>query len=640
MSLSQRLLIILILVMSIGGLISAGFIVEEDQSFSLKESKQTSSSPSDTLFQDAYHFFEYLRAETGVYRDAARFEGAQFHPASTATTGMGLLAIAIADEKGWISNGDQLVLETLKSMMGMRDGFDPDRNKTGLFRHFIDLETGERAWNSEYSTIDTGILVAGALFCKQHFSANDSIGLLADALYLSIDWASTIANATTGGIYRTQNEYGEGSGITLPFNEYMLVAWLAKHDVRKDTIASNLWANHYADPVSLPKSTYQGIEVLTDFPGNFLSGFVPQFAYYLCNPFTTDTSYLRYMDNAMRVDTLWWRNNTNAPPHVWGFGAGSSCIWTSSGYSADNIMSHPGTICSPHIIAGNIPVFPGARQDLDSLLADSLGKYAIQDSAQSRVLWRFSEEDSTWKACDIQGIDYSTLLLGLAAHPDQLGTAFYEVNNQYDFPTSSRVNAAPELGAFPVFCFNQDSINLIDLCVYTRDVDHPYSMLQWTLTGNDSISLQYDSITNQISVSAIGGFMGTEEFLLIVEDSDGAKDSSNIIISFSDPCSPISGIELMQPDNLNLAYQNYPNPFQDLTYIPFYVMKPSLVQLTIYDGTGAKLESRKTTNLSTGNYVFKWDGTNASGEHLPAGMYLYTLTIGRDTFNKRMILQR
>ena len=42
----------------------------------------------------------------------------------------------------------------------------------------------------------------------------------------------TIADPKTGGIYMTFNDDGTGinSSILVPFNEYMIVAWLAKND--------------------------------------------------------------------------------------------------------------------------------------------------------------------------------------------------------------------------------------------------------------------------------------------------------------------------------------------------------------------------------------------------------------------------
>lgn len=391
----------------------------------------------DSLFENSFELFQQLRHSTGVYSDALRFQGAQFHPASVATTGMGLISLCIADSMGWINDAEAQVIHTLKSMAGQHPNFQPEQNQKGLFRHFIDQNTGAQAWNSEFSSIDTGILIAGALFCKRYFADNAVIAELADNMYLSVNWASTIANPVTGGIYLTQNTQGVGAGITKPFNEYMIVAWLAKNDMRNDSVATLLWNNHYADPASLPTSNFSGIDVLTDSPGNFLSGFVHQFPYYLCNYYTTHPDYLMHMDQARKADSLWWRNNTSAAANVWGFGAGASNVWSPSGYHADNISNHPGDICSPHIIAGFIPVFPDAILDIEQLENQNLGIYNLPYGGQEQVLWRFSTLDSSWKADDIQGIDFSTLLLGLAAHPDNLGPAFFETYNDFAFPDGS-----------------------------------------------------------------------------------------------------------------------------------------------------------------------------------------------------------
>ena len=86
------------------------------------------------------------------------------------------------------------VVTTLESINGKNPAFRPDRNESGYFRHFIDMETGEVRWESEYSTIDTGILVVGALFTKKYFYWNNTISELVDSLWSSIDWSQSIAN--------------------------------------------------------------------------------------------------------------------------------------------------------------------------------------------------------------------------------------------------------------------------------------------------------------------------------------------------------------------------------------------------------------------------------------------------------------
>ena len=62
----------------------------------------------------------------------------------------------------------------------------------GFFYHFLDVSTGRRAWRSELSTIDTTILIAGALTAAAYFdrSTDDEreVRRLADSLYRRVDW--------------------------------------------------------------------------------------------------------------------------------------------------------------------------------------------------------------------------------------------------------------------------------------------------------------------------------------------------------------------------------------------------------------------------------------------------------------------
>lgn len=403
--------------------------------FQIKVGADTPPITTEELMYQAFDVFQFLRYGNGVYTDAARFDTSQFHPASVATTGMGLISLCIADAMGWISNAEALALETLASMNGFRPGFAPERNICGWFRHFIDQVTGKRAWSSEFSSIDSGILAAGAQFCKNYFSDNDSIAQLADCLYLSIDWESMIADPVTGSIYLTADSLCQGGFVTLPFNEYILVAWLAKNDYRQTGKANQLWEQHFADPAGLPTASYQGIDVLTDSPGQFRSSFIHQFAYYLCHYYATQPAYLQYFKNAMQADSAWWARESACNDHIWGFGAGASVA--PSGYNADDIDNHPGAICSPHIIGGFIPVYPDGLNDLLWLSNAPLGVYHLPDNQTTPVLWRFSTEDSGWKAGDVQGVDYSSLLMGIAAHPSMLGQTFFEEMNNFAFPQST-----------------------------------------------------------------------------------------------------------------------------------------------------------------------------------------------------------
>lgn len=62
----------------------------------------------------------------------------------------------------------------------------------GFYYHFLDMETGERVWNCEISTIDTTYLLAGALAASMYFDRQtkqeSEIRRLAEELYARADW--------------------------------------------------------------------------------------------------------------------------------------------------------------------------------------------------------------------------------------------------------------------------------------------------------------------------------------------------------------------------------------------------------------------------------------------------------------------
>jgi hypothetical protein len=62
----------------------------------------------------------------------------------------------------------------------------------GLYYHFLDLDTGRRAWKCELSTVDTAFLLAGMLTAAIYFSSDtvdeQEIRTLADKLYRRANW--------------------------------------------------------------------------------------------------------------------------------------------------------------------------------------------------------------------------------------------------------------------------------------------------------------------------------------------------------------------------------------------------------------------------------------------------------------------
>ncbi len=132
--------------------------------------------------------FAFFRDEahpvTGLVPDAACADGSgNGGVANVAGSGFALAAFTVADARGWMAR-TQVVLR-VRGMLRFLATQAPHEH--GFFYHFLDMETGARAWESEASSIDTGLLLCGALTARQYFG-DPEISQLATTLYERVDW--------------------------------------------------------------------------------------------------------------------------------------------------------------------------------------------------------------------------------------------------------------------------------------------------------------------------------------------------------------------------------------------------------------------------------------------------------------------
>jgi len=98
----------------------------------------------------------------------------------------------------------------------------------------------------------------------------------------------------------------------------------------------------------------------------------------------------------------------------------------------------------------------------------------------------------------------------------------------------------------------------------------------------------------------------------------------------------------VQPQDTLLA-QNFPNPFNPETWIPYQLSRSTDVKIAIYDVSGRLVRSLDLGWQSTGSYMTPssaayWDGKNAVGERVSSGIYFYTLQTADFTATRRMVI--
>ena len=84
--------------------------------------------------------------------------------------------------------------------------------------------------------------------------------------------------------------------------------------------------------------------------------------------------------------------------------------------------------------------------------------------------------------------------------------------------------------------------------------------------------------------------------------------------------------------------QNYPNPFNPSTVIPYQLPAAGHVRLEVFNILGQRLATLVDAEQSAGTYTAQWDGTDAAGRAVGAGVYIYRLSSGGMTESRRMVL--
>lgn len=95
----------------------------------------------------------------------------------------------------------------------------------------------------------------------------------------------------------------------------------------------------------------------------------------------------------------------------------------------------------------------------------------------------------------------------------------------------------------------------------------------------------------------------------------------------------------------NQLLQNFPNPFNPETWIPFQLADKSTVTIQIYTPTGNLVRTLSLGVMAAGNYTSQskaihWDGRNNRGEPVSSGIYLYTINAGEFSATRKMLIMK
>ena len=90
-------------------------------------------------------------------------------------------------------------------------------------------------------------------------------------------------------------------------------------------------------------------------------------------------------------------------------------------------------------------------------------------------------------------------------------------------------------------------------------------------------------------------------------------------------------------------YQNFPNPFNPETWMPYRLVVEAPVTFRIYNVQGQLTRELNLGTQKAGGYLTRqtaayWDGRDGVGETVSSGVYFYTLQAGPFQATRRMLI--
>ena len=159
---------------------------------------------------------------------------------------------------------------------------------------------------------------------------------------------------------------------------------------------------------------------------------------------------------------------------------------------------------------------------------------------------------------------------------------------------------------------------------------------------SDAISVvRLDDTTDAVTVSIYDIYYG---YSLSNHGYYFVIDNSNLPLELIPTVSGAPNNPQQIPEETALL-SNYPNPFNPETWIPYQLSKSAGVSITIYGMQGTVIRKLELGQKPAGYYIDRkraayWDGRNALGEKVAAGVYFITFKAGDYTATRKILIRK
>ena len=181
---------------------------------------------------------------------------------------------------------------------------------------------------------------------------------------------------------------------------------------------------------------------------------------------------------------------------------------------------------------------------------------------------------------------------------------------------------------------------LLDVALVDRNLTDGSALVVLLSQRNGAPVLEgHYALPSEGSQVLAGDVNGDGHTDLVVLGTSPASDLGGVFVFINQgtPATAVASETAATPTAFVLG-ANYPNPFNPTTTIPLVVPDGAKnVDLTIYNMLGQPMRQVWTGPLPAGEHALTWDGRDAQGQPVAAGVYVYRLQVDEQTRTRKMV---
>ena len=200
--------------------------------------------------------------------------------------------------------------------------------------------------------------------------------------------------------------------------------------------------------------------------------------------------------------------------------------------------------------------------------------------------------------------------------------------------------------------------------VFETNRDGNYEIYRSDPDGNNQVNLSNDPKSDSKPIWSPKGTRilfeskrdGKREIYFIQADGAGLRNLTNHPENDTDArWNPVFELRSVEPQSKYFTtlgdikrtslMQNFPNPFNPETWIPYYLADAATVTVRIYNVKGESIRSINVGRQPAGAYTGRqsaayWDGRDDTGQSVASGVYFYQLAADNFSETRRMVVMK